>query len=165
MLKPLATGGQPLYKLVQRKVFYIRNFMPPSTREKYTQALADFPDAQSCVQLWLFWRPHLEAIVDLGARRREYQARREAGVVLASVFRRAYAVRVNRAYADKQRSVQIKRVCQLRHNEIRRKLQTPAFLDSIENDWRFSRQRQELVDHADLVDDKGTVFPIRYVVA
>lgn len=165
MLKPLDTGGEPLYKLLQRRVFYIRNFMPPSARERYTQALADFPDAQSCVQLWLFWRPHLEAIVDIGARRREYQARREAAGVLASAFRRAYAAKVKKAYADKQRSVQIKRVCQLRHNEIRRKLHAPVFYDPIENDWRFGRQRKELVDYADTVDDKSASFPVRYVAA
>lgn len=165
MLKPLAAGGEPLYKLLQRKVFYIRNFMPPSAREKYTQALADFPDPQSCVSLWLFWRPQLEQIVDLGARRREYQERREAAGVLACAFRRAYAARVKKAYADKQRSVQIKRVCQLRHNEIRRKLQPAVLVDSIENDWHFARQRKELADYADTVDDRSASFPVRYVAA
>lgn len=138
--------------------------MPPRAREKYTQALPDFPDSQTCVQLWLLWRPHLEKIVDIRARRREYQARREAAAALAGVFRRAYALRVNQAFEDKQRSVQIKRVCQLRHNEIRRKLQPAVFADPTE-DWHFSRQRQELVDYADTVEDAGAVFPVRYIQA
>lgn len=124
--------------------------MVPSARERYTQALADFPDNQACVPLWLFWRPHLEKIVDLGAKRREYQAKREAAMHLACVFRMAYASRLRDHYASRQRSLQIKHVCQLRHNEIRRQLQPAHFVGLTENQRRVSHCR-ELIDYADML--------------
>ena len=164
MLKPLVTGGEPLYKLVRNKVFYIRNFMPPGSREKYTQALADFPDSKTCVQLWLFWRPHLQEVVDIAARRREYVAMREAAAQLTARVARKFAEALRNDYLPRQSSVQIKRVCQLRHNEIRRQLQPSGVLD-LNDDWRFARQRQELIDYADTMPDNSAVFHVRYVQA
>ena len=164
MLKPLDPGAEPLYKVVQRKVFYIRNFMAPSSREKYTQALADFPDNKACVQLWLFWRPHLERVVDLGARRAEYAAKREAAARLTAKVARKFAERLRNAYLTRQPSVQVQRIWQLRHNEIRRKMQPSGLLD-LNEDWRCARERQQLVDYADTVADDSAVFPVRYVQA
>jgi len=161
LLKPLVEGGPRLLELIRNKVFYIRNFMPPSAREKYTQGLADFPDNKTCVPIWLFWRPHLEKIVNLAARRVEYQAKREAGAVLACVFRRRYALGLRDHYEDKQRNVQIKRVCQLRHNEIRRQREPTDYLDPIE-DWRHAHQRQMLIDYADLLPAPDE-YPVKYI--
>ena len=152
LLKPLEPDGQPLFQLIRNRVFYIRNFMPSAGREKYTQALADFPDGQACVPLWLLWRPHLERIVDLAGRRAEYQAKREACARLTSVFRRRYALSLRDKFQEKQRSVLVQRVWRLRHNEIRRQLQPKGFVDVLE-DWRYAHHRQQLVDYADLLPE------------
>jgi len=167
LLKPVSTGGEPLYRLLQRKVFYIRNFMPPSSREQYTQGLADFPDNKSCVMLWLLWRPHLGTIVDLGARRAEYAAKREAAARLTAMVARRFAEVLRNSYVARQASVQVKRVWKLRHNEIRRQQLPPAFIDTTET-YRAetsARHRQELVDFADLGVETLAGFPVRYVQA
>ena len=150
--------------MLRDKVFYIRNFMPPSSREKYTQALADFPDNKSCVQLWLIWRPHLETIVDLGARRAEYIDKRQAAASLTARVARRFAEVLRNSYLTRQTSVQVQRIWKLRHNEIRRQQLPPVCLDSTD-DYRFARQRQELIDYADLGVDSQAAFPVRYVQA
>jgi hypothetical protein len=164
LLKPLSAGAEPLYKVLRDKVFYIRNFMPPSSREKYTQALADYPDNKSTLPIWLLWRPHLEAIVDLRARRVEYAAKREAAARLTARVARRFAEVLRNSYLPRQASVQIQRIWKLRHNEIRRQQLPPVCLDSIE-DYRFARQRQELINYADLGVNKDVGFPVRYVQA
>jgi hypothetical protein len=160
VLKPLRKDGPRLSELIRNRVFYIRNFMPPSAREKYTQALADFPDGKSCVSIWLFWRPHLEQIVNLGERRAEYQAKRAAGEALACVLRRRYALLLRDHYESKQRPVRVKRVCHLRHNEINRMRQTRALEDPIE-DWHNTAQRQLLADFADRLPSPDN-HPLRF---
>ena len=148
--------------MIRRRVFYIRNFMAPSAREKYTQALADFPDNRSCVQLWLLWRPHLERIVDLGARRAEYAAKREAAARLTARVARRFAEGLRDSFLARQSSVQVQRIWKLRHNEIRRQQQPPASVD-LTDDWRFARQRQELISYADIGVDQEPGFPVRVV--
>jgi hypothetical protein len=150
--------------VLRDKVFYIRNFMPPSSREKYTQALADYPDNKSTLPIWLLWRPHLETIVDLRARRVEYAAKREAAARLTARVARRFAEALRNSYLPRQASVQIQRIWKLRHNEIRRQQLPPVCLDSIE-DYRFARQRQELINYADLGVNKDVGFPVRYVQA
>jgi hypothetical protein len=159
LLKPLDPGGRPLFELLRNRVFYIRNFMPASAREKYTQALADFPEGQQCVPIWLLWRPHLQQVVDLGARRAAFQAKREACARLAGVFRRRYALSLRDSYQDKQRSVLVQRVWRLRHNEINRQLKPTGFVDAIE-DWHCAHQRQSLVDYADLLPEPEQPAPV-----
>jgi hypothetical protein len=164
LLKPLNTGAEPFYKTLRNKVFYIRNFMPATSREKYTQALADFPDKKTVLPLWLFWRPHLETIVDLGALRAEYAAKLEAAAQLTARVARRFAEVLRNSFLSRLTSVQIQRVCQLRHNEIRRQQHPRVFINPAD-DWGFARQRQELVDYADLGADKAVAFPVRYILA
>jgi len=136
--------------------------MPPSGRERFTQALIDFPADHTTLNLWLFWRPHLERIVDLGARRAQYQEKLAAATRLATVFQRAYALQLRQSYAEKQRNVQYKRICQLRHNEIRRQMQMKRFSDELDRHGN-EHISDSISNYADCLPAPGDVFPIRYV--
>ena len=154
-----------MYKECKRQVFYIYNNTTPKARERYTMDPCDYPqdETRQSVPLWLFWKPHLSALVNLDARHAEYRARQEAATALAARFRRAFAALINKSFAGKQRASQSKRVTALYRNEIRRRPGPGHFIDPCEK-YQNSAQRQEMMNHADRMPEPFAGLPVPPVV-
>ena len=158
VLKPLRPGETPLYQQMRGRVYYIRSYVSTAQREKLTQALCDFPqaDLHPCVPVWLFWRPHLEPLVDLPARRKEHRARLAAGQALSWHIRRRFAWGLREMYLVRLRSSRHNLLHDLRHNEIRRRQGPPPLPDTLEH-WSNATARQELMNHADRMPEPWRV--------
>ena len=77
------------------RVFYLREYGTSWSRLEYTNDPLDFaqPRQRANIVTWLFWRPHLEQIMDLGALEREAKTKHRAGGLVRAIVRRALTLR------------------------------------------------------------------------
>ena len=76
-------------------VFYMREYGTSRQRLEYTCDRLDYvqPRQRAAAVTWLFWRPHLEKLMDMGALEREAQGKHRAAERVRAVVRRALTLR------------------------------------------------------------------------
>jgi hypothetical protein len=77
------------------RVFYLREYGTSRQRLEYTNDPLDYaqPRQRAAAVTWLFWRPHLERIMELGALEREARTKHRAAETLRAIVRRAITLR------------------------------------------------------------------------
>ena len=162
MLKPVpprffvaagAPQGLPFYLLVQRRVFFLRQHTGPGERERYTQHPGDFPESPRILMLYLFWRPHLAALVDLPAMRAARTECRRATLALSSVLKRRFAASAAR---KPKRWNPEKWLDTLRRNEVRRPRGEREISYAIESYANYDKQTSMLL-HAERMPEPWRV--------
>lgn len=83
--------GQTFVDRIHLNAFYFRTRTTPNQRLEYSTDKLDFPGGTRNV--WFFWKPHLNKILDMDRLEREGQAKHEAAKVLRAFARRATVLR------------------------------------------------------------------------
>jgi hypothetical protein len=80
---------------IASRVFYLRDYSTARQRLEMTCDPLDFiqPRQRAAAVTWLFWRPHLQTLMDLSALEREARAKHRAAERVRAMVRRALTLR------------------------------------------------------------------------